>query len=193
MIVWFHGNAGRACDRQKIAGILEKTGYSYILVEYTGYAEGNSDIEPDIESILDNVSDISDYVKDEGYEKVISAGRSIGTGPASLLAGKVNSDKLFLFSPYGELYKVAEDKYPIFPIKYLFTQKYNSVEYLKGYKGEVLIIHGDNDRVIPNKFGKKLFDSLITDNKEFIDIEGGNHNNELYIKGVEEKIIKFLE
>ena len=192
VIVFFHGNAWRACDRQTIASIFEKSGYSYILVEYSWYAEWNTDITPDIADILQNVDDMEEYLSDSWYGKVIAAWRSIGTWPASLLAWKINSEKLFLLSPYSQLYKVAADKYPIFPIKQLFTQNYNSEKYLENYTWEVLIIHGDRDSVVPQVFWKELYNWLKTGNKQFFDVEWWNHNNELYIEGVIESMLKFI-
>ena len=192
IIVFFHGNGWRACDRQKITSTFEKTGYSYILVEYSGYAEGNKKIKPDIKTILQNVDDIAEYIKESWYTTVISAWRSLWTWPASYLAWKMPTDKLLLISPYSQLYKVAAFRYPIFPIKQLLTQNYNSVEYLKYYQWASLVVHWDRDKIINQKFWKELFTSIISKEKEFLDVAWWDHHNELYIEWVEEKILTFL-
>ncbi len=193
VIVFFHGNAWRACDRQKIAEVFERSWFWYILVEYSWYAEGSSEKQPDIENILKNADDIGEYVKESWYGEIMSAWRSIWTWPASYLAWKINTERLLLISPYSQLYKVAAAQYPIFPIKQLFTQNYNSQEYLKNYLWNVFIVHGNNDRVVPQVFWRELFDWLITTNKKYLDVERWSHNNELYIKWVDDKIIDFLK
>ncbi|MFC1756459.1 hypothetical protein ACFLY1_00730, partial [Patescibacteria group bacterium] len=38
LILFYHGNAGSACDRSFLRDEFQKLGYSYIFVEYTGYS-----------------------------------------------------------------------------------------------------------------------------------------------------------
>ncbi|MDQ7009289.1 MAG: hypothetical protein Q9M94_03290 [Candidatus Gracilibacteria bacterium] len=98
--------------------------------------------------ILQDVRNIGNYLKDKNFDKTYVMGRSLGTGPASYFAKSFKTDKLLLVSAYDELYKVAYKKYPIFPIKYLFTQNYKSISYLNNFKNNFLLIHGKIELII---------------------------------------------
>ena len=58
----------------------------------------------------------------------------------------------------------------------------------------VLIFHGACDTIIPIAHGKKVFDGLAADRKEFVRVAGGSHNNFQHAMGFEnyvEKIVRF--
>ena len=58
----------------------------------------------------------------------------------------------------------------------------------------VLMFHGDCDTIIPIVHGKKVFDGLASDRKEFVRVAGGAHNNFQHAMGFEnyvEKIVRF--
>ena len=198
VIIFFHWNAWRACDRIWILEMLKKTWNTVILVEYFWYAD-SEDNSANIREILKNVKAIWDYTKNKKFDKTFVMWRSLWTWPASYFAKNFKTDKLLLVSAYDKLYKVWADKYPIFPIKYLFTQNYNSVDYLKnylgapwGYKKDFLLIHWKKDKVIPYKHWLDLYNNLENNNKEIFSLENWNHNNIFWIKWVEEKIVEYF-
>jgi fermentation-respiration switch protein FrsA (DUF1100 family) len=54
----------------------------------------------------------------------------------------------------------------------------------------LLVIHGDNDQVIPLKFGGDLFDAAV-EPKEMKVIPGAGHND-LYEHPLVEEVVRFL-
>lgn len=191
VVVFFHWNAWRACDRETIKGFLEKTKNTIIFVEYYGYSNHNWN-KPDIENILQDVKNIWEYIKSKNFDNVYSVWRSIWTWPASYFAKNFKTDKLLLISPYSQLYRVASDKYPFFPIKIMFSENYNSEKYLQNYKKDLLIIHWNKDEVVPFSLWKELYLSINTEKKEFVNINNWNHNDILYTEWVGEIIVDFL-
>jgi esterase/lipase len=192
VIVFFHWNAWRACERSYIKLMLEKTWYSFIFVEYSWYSDPDNS-NPNIDDILNNVEDIWKYLEDKNYENIYVMWRSIWTWPASYLSSIIEIDKLLLISPYSQLYKIWADKYPIYPIKYLFTENYNSEHYLKNYAWEILVVHWKQDIVVPYKFWKELFDWLKSYKKEFISLEKWTHHNVFDFKESVDKIEAFFD
>ena len=189
VIVFFHWNAWRACDRKHILENLKKTWNSIIFVEYDGYADNKS---PNIQKILKNVEEIWEYVSNRNFDKVFVMWRSLWTWPASYFAWKYRTDKLLLISPYDELYKVAQEKYPIFPVKLLFTENFTSKDYLQNYTWNVLIVHWKSDRVIPYNHWLDLYNSLNTKNKNIILLENIGHSN-IFTQKVNEKIVEYFK
>ena len=41
----------------------------------------------------------------------------------------------------------------------------------------VLVVHGDNDQLIPASFGKALYESYRSEKKKWLTVKDGNHNN----------------
>ncbi len=138
LIVFFHWNAWRACDRSYMKSLLESSWNSIIFPEYFWYADNNT---PSKKDILKDVENIWEYVKNSNYKNTYIIWRSVWTGPASYFAKNYKTDKLILISPYSSLYKIWADKYPFFPIKLLFTENYSPESYLKNYNNDLLIIH----------------------------------------------------
>ncbi|MDD5770028.1 MAG: alpha/beta hydrolase [Candidatus Gracilibacteria bacterium] len=190
IIVYYHGNASSACENGYMKDVFEKTNYSVMFVEFSGYA--NDDKEANIKNILNDVENINKYLVENKYNKIIVFGRSLGTGPASYQANIGKVDKLILVSPFTSFLELTKSKYPIFPISILLTEKYDSQMWLKDYKNDLLIIHGTSDEVIPYSFGEKLYNSLDNKNKEFFTIKGKGHNDLDDDKSFDEKILDFI-
>jgi len=175
IIVYYHGNAGSACDRSYFKSVFEKSNASLIFVEYAGYS--NDKKSPSKNLILKDVENIQNYINNKGYEKVIIYGQSIGSGAASYHAFLGNVDDLILVSPFSKLKDVVQSKYIFYPVFILLKEKYDNIKWLKNYKGSLLIVHGDQDFIIPHKFSKKLFNSIENKNKDYVLIEEKGHNN----------------
>ena len=191
VIIFFHWNAWRACDRTWILKILKNTGNTIIFPEYYWYADWEENT-PNINEILKNVEAIWSYIETQEFEKIYVMWRSLWTWPASYFAENYKTDKLLLISAYDELYKVAGDKYPIFPIKYLFTQNYNSINYLKNYKKDFLLIHWKKDKVITYKHWLDLYKNLENINKNIISLENWTHHNIFEFIEIRKKIVEFF-
>jgi fermentation-respiration switch protein FrsA (DUF1100 family) len=56
------------------------------------------------------------------------------------------------------------------------TYRFQTAEWLKAVDRPVLVMHGDNDRVIPFDNGQRLFNA-ISGRKELVVIRGGDHND----------------
>ena len=94
IIVYYHGNALRACDRDYLDSFFVGQDYSTYFVEYSGYAESES--KPSMSTLLQNVTDTINFLKSQNFENIIVAGESIGVGPASYHALHSNINKIIL-------------------------------------------------------------------------------------------------
>ncbi len=192
VIIFFHWNAWRACNRLWVLEILKKTWNTIIFPEYFWYADSEKN-NPNIKDILKDVDSMWNYLQERNFDKVFVMWRSLWTWPASYFAKKFKTDKLLLISAYDYLYKVWAKKYPIFPVKYLFTQNYNSLDYLKDYKNNFLLIHWKQDKVIPYNHWLELYRNLKNKNKDIFSLEYWTHHNIFWYIWVEEKIIEYFK
>jgi uncharacterized protein len=190
LLVHYHGNADTACNSHAIKEILDELEYSYIFVEYAGYAGGNQ--EPSKELILKDVRNVSEYLKKISFSELTLMGESLGTGVASYHASLSKADKVLLVSPFDRLRSIAQKQYPIFPVKLLLTEEYDNVEWLKNQKGRLLIIHGAKENVVSMEFGRRLYENAGFSQKEFVPIEGAGHNDIYFFEKTIHTIKEFL-
>jgi uncharacterized protein len=175
MVVFYHGNAGSACDRSFIKNQIEKVGYSYAFVEYAGYS--NDTKKTSKNRILKDVENTNSFLLQKNYKEIIVIGESIGTGPASYHSSISHVSKLVLISPFNKLSDVAKKTYSLYPLSILLTENYDNEKWLKYYNGAVLIIHGDKDTFVPSDLSLKLFNTLTAKDKQYKIINGASHND----------------
>ena len=61
-------------------------------------------------------------------------------------------------------------------MRLLLLNNFTPDKWLAHYKGSVSIILADNDEVIPNKFGRKLYASIPSDLKNIYTVKNAGHN-----------------
>jgi pimeloyl-ACP methyl ester carboxylesterase len=95
-----------------------------------------------------------------GDGPVFLVGESLGTGVACWLAGK-HPDKVagvVLLAPYNTLADVAQYHMPLLPVHLLLVDRFASQKHLRNYSGPIAVLVGGNDPVVPERFGRRLYD-----------------------------------
>jgi len=78
---------------------------------------------------------------------IIVCGRSIGSGPAVHLAANRNPGALILISPFKSIQETASSILGIF--KFLVKDRFNNINKIKTVTCPLLLIHGQQDNLIP--------------------------------------------
>ena len=191
LVVIYHGNAGRACDRTLYASYFDANNISYIIVEYAGYAGDKK--RPSRKLILKDVDNAINFVKGLDYDELTILGESIGGGAAVQHMTLQSPDKLILISPFTKLSDIARIHYSFYPAWLLSDEEYNNIEPLSNYKGSLLLIHGQDDQIIPSSMSQRLYEiSKETLQKELMIVPNAEHNDLLVHDEVFKKIISFL-
>ncbi|MBC7885416.1 MAG: alpha/beta fold hydrolase [Saprospiraceae bacterium] len=174
-ILYFHGNKDNLQRWGGIASELGDYGYDVFVIDYRGY--GKSTGTPSESGMLKDAKVIFEHLnKKYAYQNWIFYGRSLGSGVAAYLASIHAPYKLILETPYYSM----EDLITYYYYPYRWHQNkicFPTNKYLAGNLFPVLILHGTDDRVIPNEQGKKLFLSLGRERVKMIHIKHGNHHN----------------
>ena len=170
-----HGNAGSAIDRADYAQYINQAEpFDVYILEYPGY--GPRAGSPSQESFLRVADQAMALLQKEGSVYLI--GESLGTGVAAYLAGTypTNVAALLLIAPYHNLGDVAQSHMPIFPARYMLLDKFPSAKYLRNYHGRLAVLLAGQDEVVPNKFGKRLFEAYGGPKKVW-EIPRAGHND----------------
>ncbi len=175
IIVFFHGNAGEAWDRDWLSRYIPDTRFMLVLAEYPGY--GAKQGTPTEKSIFADAEEILGVLQSRWVAPVTVLGESLGSGVACYVASKKNVDRLALISPFSSALEVAKIWYPYLPVDLLMKDKYLSVEYVKTLKIPLHIIHGESDNVIPIALARSLFDGYPGAMKNFTSLPSVGHND----------------
>jgi len=189
LTVFYHGNAGNACDRAYYRTAIEQAGHSWLFVEYTGYAGDGK--KPTGSGMLEDVRRTLAWIKTQEFSSTAVVGESIGSGPASFHAYRGTVERLILITPFERLSAVAHGYYPYLPVKLLLKEDYDNILWAQ-YAKSVLIVAGGGDTIIPLKHAKHLFDALSQKNKELFVLDGVDHNEVPALGKTQLKILHFL-
>ncbi len=156
-VLILHGNGGHALYWADQAEILQTlASLDVYILEFPGYGPRGG--QPKEVNIFAAASEGLSLLNTN--QKTFLLGESLGTGVAAYLAGKYAEriSGVLLIAPYNNLSAVAQHHFKIFPVKWILFDKYESDKYLKNYKGPVGILLGGEDRVVPSRFGRRLYD-----------------------------------
>ena len=177
-LLWFHGNAGNISHRLDNLKLLhDELGVSVFLFDYRGY--GRSQGSPSEQgTYLDGEAALA-YLGSRGdgsLDRVIYFGRSLGAAVAVEMGIRHPPDALILESAFPSVPYIARQVYPFFPIWPFLRTRYDSQAKMGKVTAPVLILHGDEDDIVPLEAGKQLFDAA-KDPKQFYIIYGAGHND----------------
>ncbi|XP_063146619.1 protein ABHD12B [Candoia aspera] len=177
IIIYLHGNGGTRATSHRVNFIkaMSDGGFHVLAVDYRGY--GDSSGEPSEKGFTTDVLCLYDWVKARsGNSLVIFWGHSLGTGIATNTARKlkeqgISVDAIILEAPYTSIRDAAATipitkiyrKFPGFEYLILDTMAQADMYFLnnenvKVLSSPILILHSEDDHIIPVQQGRKLFE-----------------------------------
>ena len=181
-LLWFHGNGGNIGHRvEELALIHARLGTNVFIFDYRGY--GNSEGSPSERGIYRDARAALAYLQtrpepapEPAREQIVYFGRSLGAAVAIELAGEQPPAGLVLVAPFASLGEMARIAYPFLPLKWLLGNRYNSEARISKLHQPVLILHGNQDEIVPLSQGEKLL-KAANPPKSFQVLPGAGHND----------------
>lgn len=203
IVLIFHGFAGNKMANHfmfvKLSRRLEKEGVASLRFDFGGSGESDGDfIDMTIAGELTDANRILNFAKELEFvdrDRIGIVGLSMGGAVASMLAGERKADirSLCLWAPAGNMGEIVledfiGDKYEDFRSKgYLdysgllmgknFADGVISTDIYRkasGFDKNVLLIHGDNDQVVPLS-ASNFYKRIYRGRSELKIIQGGDH------------------
>lgn len=209
IVLFFHGNAQNISSHYFSIAWMSKHGYEVVVVDYRGYglSTGTPDQKGVYNDALAALNYTHDYYKKNQLKKFIvygqSLGANIGLRAVADFTAKKDISLVVLDSTFLSYKAIAFDRlqtfwmtWPFSPLAYvLVSNEYSPAEYAAITQLPTLVIHGEQDPIIPYKFGVEIYETLPAGNKEMWRIVGGKHIDVFYShNGVyKEKFIKYLQ
>jgi pimeloyl-ACP methyl ester carboxylesterase len=172
VIIYFHGNAEDIADNAWLYDECNQRGYGIFALDYPSYGISAGVASED--SVNRASATAYDFLQKElgiASKRIVIIGRSVGCGPALKLARKQQHAGVILISPFTSAFK-SVTRIPIF-----FGDMFPNDHVITQLHTPLLIMHGENDSVIPSNQGKALFDRCPSNKKTWAELPGCGHND----------------
>lgn len=175
VVIFFHGNGDVLAWRVQHFRAIVADGTGLVALSFRGY--GGSTGQPTEQGLLNDAAAAYDFAAARyAGDRLVPWGYSLGTGVAVAIATTRPVGKLILEAPYTSTVAVAAAAFPWLPVSLLMRDRFRSDRRIAALKAPLLVMHGEQDTVIPISFGRRLFD-LAPGHKRFVAFPLGTHIN----------------
>ena len=190
-IFFLHGNAGNLDNRIDKLNSLGNMNVNFLIIAWRGYS-GNPG-NPSEAGLYKDALGALKWLNEKGIpnDKIILYGESLGTAVATEVGQNDNFAGIILEAPFTSMVDMGKKIYPIFPVKFLLKDKYETKKKINNIKFPILIMHGKKDKIVPFYMGEKIY-SLANEKKSKYFTENDDHMMEFNIK-LNNAISDFLE
>jgi len=171
-LLFSHGNAEDIGQLRGLFDFWKNEGLGVLAYDYPGY--GLSTGEPGEAAANRAARAAWDFLTKENVVpagRIVIVGRSVGSGPACALAAEVDARGLVLISPFTSAYAVRVPTW-LFP-----RDRFRNLRLMPSIREPLLVIHGENDTIIPPSHGEKLHAASPAEIKHWHPVPGAGHND----------------
>src|SRR5215471_1024071 len=175
IFLYFHGNGGSLRWRDERFRALIADGSGLVALSYRGY--GGSSGRPTETGLAEDAATAYSFaVARYPAERIVLWGESLGSALAIALAAEKPVGHLVLEAPFTSAVDVRALHYWFVPVRLFMKDQFRSDLRVGKVKAPVLVVHGENDAVVPVMFGERLY-SLVQAPKRFVRIANAGHND----------------
>lgn len=162
ILVYFHANAEDLGSSHHFCSALREVFQVHVLaVEYPGY--GICRGKATEAGIMKNAIAAMEFVTEIlrwPYDGIKLFGRSLGTGPSMALAAKYEVAGLILVSPFTSIRELFRTQVGV--LAEMVEDRFRNLEVASSILSPTLIIHGQQDALIPPEHSRKIYASVPT-------------------------------
>jgi uncharacterized protein len=174
VFLYFHGNGGSLRWREERFHDLIDDGSGLVALSYRGY--GGSSGRPTEKGLIEDARAAYAFaVARYPAGQLVLWGESLGSALAvALAAARVGC--LVLEAPFTSAVDVGVQHYRFVPVRLLMKDQFRSDLWIGKVRAPVLIVHGENDTIVPIGLGERLY-GLVRMPKRFVRVAGAGHND----------------
>ena len=185
LLLFCHGNGGNISHRLDNIRLLRNIGVSVFIFDYRGYGRSQGRIsEKGFYLDSEAAYEVARKWVEKNGAKFVVFGRSLGGIAATHLGATKQCDGLILESTFTNMGAMAGTHYPLPFAESLLKHRLNAVGQIVKVRIPKLFFHGDKDRIVPIKLGRRLFEAAPNP-KEFVVLPGAGHNDTYFVGGAE--------
>ncbi|WP_460136553.1 alpha/beta hydrolase [Pseudomonas sp. S1_E04] len=169
---------------------LHALGFSVLAIDYRGFGQSHGDL-PSETSVYEDARIAWErfQVLQPDPGKRLIYGHSLGGAVAIDLAAELGRQTplpvrgLVIESTFTSLADVAAAvANTSLPVRWLLSQKFDSLGKIADIQMPLLVVHGLDDRYVPPRFSQQLFDAA-QEPKRLLLVPGASHNNSMSLAG----------
>ena len=185
-VLYFSGNAGGLKERSDRFRQFLDQGFGVVAPAYRG--SSGSTGAPNEMTLL---SDARAVARASDTGTLVLYGESLGTAVAIRLAAEGIGEKLVLESPFTSIPDLILAQHPAETLDHLITQRWESHLYIGEVTQPLLVVHGDQDRLVPFAMGETIFGTAGSTDKELMKVTDKGHAG-IWTDEVQAAIVAFL-
>ena len=175
VFLYFHGNGGSLRWREERFRDLIADGSGLVALSYRGY--GGSSGHPTEKGLIEDAKAAYAFSAARyPAERLVLWGESLGSALALSLAAENLVGRVVLEAPFTSAVDVGAQHYWFVPVRLLMKDQFRSDLRASKVTAPVLVVHGENDMVVPITLGERLY-ALVQAPKRFVRVAGGGHND----------------
>ena len=178
VLLYLHGARWNVTGSAMRIRRMQELGFSVLAVDYRGF--GKSDSTPPTESLaLEDARAAWNWLATQHPNQPrYIFGHSLGGAIAIALANQVTDESGTIvegtFTSIPDV--VSSMKWGWLPVGGLITQRFDSLQKVANIGSPLLVVHGEQDRLIKPELGRQLFEAAVMP-KAFVLVPGGSHHN----------------
>jgi pimeloyl-ACP methyl ester carboxylesterase len=147
---------------------------SVYLMHYRGFGGSSgspteADLHADARALYDLVA--------RTQPDIVVIGRSLGSGVAIRLANERPVARLVLVTPYDSIAALGARQFPIFPVRWLITDSFESVKQAPNIRVPTLVLRAQLDYVVPGDSTARLMAAFSKGVARQVLVDGADHNS----------------
>jgi pimeloyl-ACP methyl ester carboxylesterase len=179
VVFYCHGNGNELSQLVGVSAIFYSLGWNVMLFDYRGYGQSSPPQGPLSEdSVVADARAAFDWLSQRfPKDRIVIWGHSLGSSIAARVARDVRPAGVILEGAFPSVLDMAHYRFPGIPIfDFMIANKFNTAAYLAESSFPKLLLHAENDRVVPLELGRNLLER-IAGPKELLVLDGIGHND----------------
>jgi fermentation-respiration switch protein FrsA (DUF1100 family) len=186
-LLYLHGSRWNLTGQMTRIRQLHEFGFSVLAIDYRGFGRSGGELPSeqtvyeDARIAWERLAELQPdarrrfiYGHSLGGAVAVDLARSLGAhDAASEAAGLIVESS---FTTLADVAAAVTDTR--LPVRWLLSQKFDSVDKIGGVRMPVLLVHGTHDRYVPARFSEELYAAAQAPKKLLL-IDGGSHNNSM--------------
>jgi len=190
VVLYLHGNGGHIGYRAQRLRRFAGEGYGVLMLEYRGY--GGNPGKPCEGGLYADAEAAIGFLGGQAIApaRLVLWGESLGSAVAVHLAAERAVGGVVLEAPFTSVAAVAQWHYPFVPTT-LVRDRFDSLSRIGRLAAPLLVLHGGCDRIVPIRFGRRLFNAAPEPKEGWFAARGEHEDLAQY--GALEAAIAFIE
>ena len=195
---FLHGHSGNLKQWFVHLAAFREANFDGVMFDYRGFGKSSGQIESEAQLHADVSAVWERFAPMYEGKRVVISGQSLGTGLAAGLAAQLCNagrapDLTLLVSAYSSMRALAGELYPWVPTQVL-RYPLHTLEHAAKLLGPVMLIHGDQDELIPIRHSEELCTAMGKGKckAELLRVTGAGHSDVYRFPTVRKALVSAL-